>query len=240
MRSRVALLLVILAILFAGNRGTLSTQSSAERARVIDGDTLQVEGAVVQLYGIDAPELGQLCESNGRLWHCGVEAALALSKLLTLNQSSLQCSPWSKDGRSAPDPPPATTVEVCEVGDEDLAVLMLHNGHALALPGAFPDYADAERQARDAKLGVWHSDFVAPWDWRAGIQSPNRRSDSIRECTVKGALGADRQPLYYVPTDPEYQAITIDPEQGDTMFCSDDEARQAGWRRLGETASVKE
>ena len=37
--------------------------------RVIDADTLQVDGKVVQLYGIDAPELGQLCESGGSLWH---------------------------------------------------------------------------------------------------------------------------------------------------------------------------
>jgi endonuclease YncB( thermonuclease family) len=234
----VALLLISLAILLADHRGAFSAQTSAERLRVIDGDTLQVEGTVVQLYGIDAPELGQLCESNGRLWRCGVEAALALGKVVTLNKSSLHCSPWGKEGVGAPDPPPATILEVCEAGSEDLAVLMLHNGHALALPGAFPDYAAAEQQARDAGLGIWHSDFVAPWDWRPGVQSPSRQSDATRECTVKGAFGPGGQPLYYVPTDPEYQAITIDPKEGERMFCSDDEARQAGWRRMGETASV--
>ena len=77
MKSRLALVVVIFALLFATHRGTFSSQSSAERLSVIDGDTLQVDGDVVQLYGIDAPELGQLCESDGRLWHCGMEAALA-------------------------------------------------------------------------------------------------------------------------------------------------------------------
>jgi hypothetical protein len=28
-----------------------------------------------------------------------------------------------------------------------------------------------------AALAIWHSDFVAPWRWRASVQSPQRRSD---------------------------------------------------------------
>jgi hypothetical protein len=102
MKSRLALVVVIFALLFATHRGTFSSQSSAERLSVIDGDTLQVDGAIVQLYGIDAPELGQLCQSEERLWPCGVDAALALSKLLTLNRSSLHCAPWSGQGKAGP------------------------------------------------------------------------------------------------------------------------------------------
>ena len=237
MRSRVALVLVILAILLAADRRAVSSVTGDERLRAIDGDTLQIDGTVVQLYGTDAPELGQLCESNGRLWPCGMEAARVLSKLVTLNQSSLRCTPWSNQRESAPDPPAGSTLQVCKVGDEDLAVLLLHGGLTLALPGAFPDYLDAEQQAREASLGIWHSDFAAPWDWRAGVRSPNRPSDSVRECPIKG-VSTDGQRLYYVPTDPEYQAIIIDPDHGDEMYCSDDEARQGGWRRSGEPTGV--
>jgi endonuclease YncB( thermonuclease family) len=226
--------------LVAGHGGAFSSLARGGTWTVIDGDTLQVDGDVIQLYGIDAPELGQLCESNGSLWRCGMEAAFALRKLVILNEASLHCSPWRKDGEGVRDPPPATTLGVCEVGDEDLAEVMLHNGHSLALPGAFPDYVEAEQQARDAGLGIWHSDFVVPWEWRAGVQSPNRRSDSSRECNVKGVFGVDGRQLYFVPTDAEYRARTIDPEQGEKMLCSDDEARSAGWRRMGETASADE
>jgi endonuclease YncB( thermonuclease family) len=236
MTSRVALVLVILAVLFASYRGTFSSQSSGEHLQVIDGDTLQVGGDVIQLYGIDAPELGQLCDSNGRLWHCGMEAALALNKLLTLNRSSLRCSPWSNEVQSATAPTRAP--QVCEVGDQDVAVLTLHTGNSLALPGAFPDYVEAERQAREGGVGIWHSDFVVPWKWRAGAQSPSRRSDSSRECSIKGVFDVDGQGRYFVPTDVEYAALTIDPDQGEKMFCSDDEARLAGWRRIVETASA--
>jgi hypothetical protein len=41
-----------------------------------------------------------------------------------------------------------------------------------------------------------------------------------------------------VPTDAEYRAISTDSTRGDTMFCSDEDARRAGWRHLGETAGV--
>jgi endonuclease YncB( thermonuclease family) len=238
MASRVALSLVILAVLFASQRGTLSSQNSGDRLSVIDGDTLQLDGDVVQLYGIDAPELGQLCDSDGHLWHCGLEAALALSKLVNLNRSSLHCAPWSKDAKDVSAR--RHVAQVCEVGGEDVAVLMLDAGNSLVLPGAFPDYVEAEQRAREGGLGIWHSDFVRPSEWRGGVQSPDRRSDSSRDCNIKGVIGVDGQRQYFVPTDAEYRALTIDPDQGDKMFCSDEEARLAGWRRMGETASAEQ
>ena len=49
---------------------------------VIDGDTLQIEQSIVHLAGIDAPELGQRCLLEEKEWRCGLEAALALRKLV--------------------------------------------------------------------------------------------------------------------------------------------------------------
>ena len=37
-------------------------------ARIIDGDTLAVQGTRVRLHGIDAPESAQYCRSQGRPW----------------------------------------------------------------------------------------------------------------------------------------------------------------------------
>ena len=60
--------------------------------RVIDGDTLAVNGRVIRLSGIDAPEIGQTCDHNGHPWSCGVTAALDLRKSLTMSRlSGLYC-----------------------------------------------------------------------------------------------------------------------------------------------------
>lgn len=234
MMRRLVPLLAIVAVLIAGVRLLSSSPHANQTLDVIDGDTLQVDGAIVQLYGIDAPELGQLCESDGSLWQCGIDAALALRKLIDLSRGSFHCSPWQGE-RTAADP----ATYVCEVRHEDVALVLLHNGYGVALPGSFPDYRDAQDEARQARLGIWHSDFVPPWTWRGGVASAVRPSDAERHCSVKGVTGGDGQRLYYVPTDPGYDAITVDPAAGDAVFCSDEDARRAGWRREGETAGAE-
>jgi endonuclease YncB( thermonuclease family) len=218
LRPIVALVGVV-ALVAAGVALSASHQPAQNDPIVIDGDTLDIDGKIVQLYGIDAPELGQLCDSAGILWQCGVEAALALRKLVTLGNHGLTCAPWTDD-------PDRTTahggvLEFCKLGHEDVALVMLLGGHSVALPGSFPDYLDAQEQARRARLGVWHSRFAMPWDWRARADGTDRR------CNVKGVVDAEGQRHYYVPTDADYGDIEVAP--GARLFCSDEEARTAGW-----------
>ncbi len=128
---------------------------------MIDGDTLEVDGKVIQLYGIDAPELGQLCKNDDSQSPCGVDAALALRKLVTVSDRELHCSPWGGEPpeRTADD----ALIEVCQVGDKDLSEVMLQNGYGVTTPDSFPGYAEAEKGAKDARLGLWHSHFRLPW-----------------------------------------------------------------------------
>jgi endonuclease YncB( thermonuclease family) len=52
------------------------------RASVIDGDTIEIHGQRIRLFGIDAPEAGQTCNVDGQHYRCGQQAALALSDFI--------------------------------------------------------------------------------------------------------------------------------------------------------------
>jgi endonuclease YncB( thermonuclease family) len=49
------------------------------RASIIDGDTIEIHGQRIRLFGIDAPESQQLCQAGDKPYRCGQQAALALS-----------------------------------------------------------------------------------------------------------------------------------------------------------------
>ena len=223
----------------AGDQLALASQGERPPAgagvRVIDGDTLQIDGHTVQLYGIDAPELGQYCEDNGELWECGVEAALFLQKTVQFQGPPIECPPWGQEPAGGGST--ELVIGVCQVGPKVVGLTMVQNGYAMALPDSFPDYKEAEKQARQAKLGIWRGDFVAPWEWRKGKGGDVRSSDWVRRCNVKGALGPAGEAIYYVPTDEDYDQVAVDQARGERMFCSDDEARAAGWARPSDAPS---
>jgi endonuclease YncB( thermonuclease family) len=56
----------------------------------VDGDTLEIQGVRVRLWGIDAVESSQTClEASGKPWPCGRRAAFALADFL--GQRTVQC-----------------------------------------------------------------------------------------------------------------------------------------------------
>lgn len=49
---------------------------------VHDGDTLLLNGDLVRIRGIDAPQAGQICRLNNRTQDCGQEATLAMRRII--------------------------------------------------------------------------------------------------------------------------------------------------------------
>jgi endonuclease YncB( thermonuclease family) len=64
----------------------------AESVRVVDGDTLQVDGVTYRLWGIDAPEMHQACADD---WPAGRAATEHLRALIGEHQVS--CEPRTLD-----------------------------------------------------------------------------------------------------------------------------------------------
>lgn len=131
-------------------------------ARVIDGDTIEMEGLTVRLDGIDAPELEQTCLHEGRVWACGKAAADALR---TLTQGRrVEC--WIKD-----TDPYGRFLAHCIATGKDIGGRMVELGWALAHYLFSYEYSRAEHHAKSARLGIWASEFETPWEWRKRLHN---------------------------------------------------------------------
>lgn len=125
---------------------------------VASGDSLEVGGYRVRLFGIDAPESGQVCIMDGKTYDCGHIAATALMDLTA--GTTVRCVPKQKVEE--------ILVANCYANDYDLSEGMTYTGWALAFPDEGGRYKGLESGAKKARRGLWGSEFVAPWEWRQG------------------------------------------------------------------------
>jgi len=127
----------------------------AGQASVIDGDTLEIGGERIRLWGIDTPESSQLCRADdSRVYRCGAKAANELDAFIA--GRPVFCTPLSQDqyGR---------TVASCSVNGADLGEWLVRNGLALDWPQYSKGrYAAVQREADRAGRGGWAGSYVAP------------------------------------------------------------------------------
>ena len=202
------------------------------RARIIDGDTIELDTARVRLHGVDAPESGQSCVAQGARWPCGRRATRALSG--RLGGRTVVCEERDRDryGR---------IVAVCRQGGRDINAWLVAEGWALAYRRYSREYVDEESTARAARKGIWRGEFVAPWDWRRGerLQGAARQNRpaeqaTSKRCNIKGNISHNSgRRIYHMPGDRDYARTRISPSRGERWFCTEAEARAAGWRRAG-------
>ena len=169
MRTRTtATLLALLSLWSPALAGELIGQAS-----VIDGDTLEIHGTRIRLWGIDAPESTQLCRGDDSLqYRCGAQAANDLDAFIA--RRPVNCMPMNLDqyGR---------TVATCSAGGADLGEWLVRNGSALDWPQFSKGrYDAAQRDAERVGRGIWKGSYVEPWLYRACIRangSPTSCSD---------------------------------------------------------------
>lgn len=192
----------------------------AGRARAVDGDTLVVAGQKLRLFGIDAPELDQLCDRGGQRWACGEAARKALASIVGRQPLACEVRELDRYGRG---------VAVCMAGGEDVAALMVRQGMALAYRRYSGRYVNAEAAAQRDGLGLWTSTYVQPERYRAEGRGAEDRPKG--ECLIKGNIGRSGKYIYHLPGQADYNATRINEAAGERWFCTEAEARAAGFRR---------
>jgi hypothetical protein len=132
-------------------------------------------------------------------------------------------------------------VALCRVGGEDVSAWLVDQAWALAFRHYSLDYVAHEDRSRAAKRGISASEFQAPWDWRheqrqrgqeaqwQGAQQPGTQQPG--NCVIKGNISRRGERIYHVPGGEYYSRTGINKSKGERWFCSEAEARAAGWRR---------
>lgn len=214
----------------------VAAESWTGRASVIDGDTIQIEGAPARfrLAMVDAPESSQTCyDANGSRYLCGSMSAEALSSLIGRN-GIVTCMETDRDryGR---------VVALCERDGYDLNGSMVATGWAVEYT-SYSDgrYSSLQEEARRNGAGIWQGQFEMPWDWRRGNKKSASAStpavvaqaSSPSGCDIKGNISGSGK-IYHRPGGAFYDRTSIDEASGERWFCSESEAQAAGWRASG-------
>lgn len=213
------------------------------RASVVDGDTIEIHGTQIRLFGIDAPEGNQTCLEGGMPTRCGQYSAVALADKIGSGPVTCEAKDVDKYNR---------VVAVCRSGGEDLNAWMVSQGMAVAYRQYSVDYVPQEEHAARLKRGIWKGDFILPWDWRNRNESRSFRAlprssknaqtagstntaqptkAASDQCVIKGNISKSGERIYHVPGDAFYDRTVISATKGERWFCTEAEARAAGWRR---------
>ena len=202
----------------------LSQNSLIGIPNIIDGDTLTIANTRVRLHGIDAPELRQSCNKNRKEYQCGRLAKIALKR--KIGAAKIRCYTHGTDRYKR-------LISVCYQNKLNLNYWMVKSGWALAYRRYSSAYTDAELAARSNKLGIWGGEFTIPSAWRKGkrLRKHQISRGNHQECRIKGNISRSGSRIYHKPEDRNYSKTKIDKMNGEKWFCSEKDARKAGWRR---------
>lgn len=220
--------LMRIAVIFTALLALLTPATALEVtgiARIIDGDTLNVEGLGIRLHGIDAPETAQTCrDASGRDYACGDRATARLRGLAENRRVTCEGREFDQYKRF---------VAVCRVGAVEINRTMVVEGHAWAFLRFSQDYVAAEQEARTARRGVFAAANTPPWDFRSGAWTAAQATSQAPNpaCPIKGNVSRSGERIYHMPWQRDYARIRMDQGDGKRWFCDENEAVAAGWRK---------
>jgi len=208
------------ALLAPSHAAAAGSQIISGRAKVIDGDTIEIGSQRIRLEGIDAPEASQTC--SGRWlgsWACGTKATAQLARLIGDRRIDCAAAGHDKYGR---------VLGWCSRDGLDINAEMVRTGYAWAFVRYSTRYAALEAEARAAKLGIWQGEAEPAWAFREhrwGVAEASAPDG----CAIKGNVTANGR-IYHMPWSPWYGKVRVEPAKGEQWFCSEADALKAGFR----------
>ncbi len=202
--------------LFSGQSGQTDL---VKVTRVIDGDTIEIEGGErVRYIGIDTPET---VDPRKAVQCFGVEASKKNKEMVEgkMVRSEKDITDRDKYGR---------LLRYVWVGEKMVNRVLVEEGFAYSY--SYPpdikyqeEFAVAERVAREKKLGLWGSCLSSVDSASATLPSftPAETSASLGadpQCAIKGNIGASGEKIYHLPVCGSYGKTKIDESRGEKWF----------------------
>ena len=132
-------------------------QVKSQTIKIVDGDTIHLNGEKIRFTGIDTPELKQSCLKDGVKDLCGVTAKQIL--IDKIGNNNVECISEGKDQYKR-------TLAECFVNNESLSSYLVRSGYAFAYRRYSKKFVSDEDFARINKIGMWSMEFDYPWNYR--------------------------------------------------------------------------
>ena len=131
--------------------------SFADNLKIVDGDTIVLNGEKICFSGIDTPELKQTCMNGDQKVFCG-----KLAKMLLVKKIGNKTPECIREGRDVYK----RTLAECFINGESLSAFLVRSGYAFAYLKYSDKFIKDEAFAKKNKLGMWSMKFEYPWDFR--------------------------------------------------------------------------
>ena len=128
--------------------------SFADNLKIVDGDTIVLNGEKIRFSGIDTPELKQTHINGDEKVFCGKSAKMPLIK--KIDNQTPECI---REGKGR-------TLAECFINGESLSAFLVRSGYAFAYRKYSKKFIEDEEFAKKNKLGMWSMKFEYPWDFR--------------------------------------------------------------------------
>lgn len=206
---------------------TLAQNEAIKVLSVVDGDTIKIKigtkSETVRIIGIDTPET---VDPRKPVQCYGKEASAKMKSLVNGKTITLEKNPAEERDKYQ------RLLRYVWLNGADVGAKMIQDGFAFSYK-QYPHpkldaYNKLEQAARTAGKGLWGK---ACSSTAAATSKSSSSSTARSSCVIKGNISSSREKIYHLPGCKSYNQTIIDPSAGEQMFCTEQAAKAAGWRK---------